>query len=302
MPTWTSRLLIALAALCGLPALYLLAIVYSASPVDAIVTNRKMNVTLGAGSGKSTPLQFAMSLRFRTPDGRDVEWNQQLPSPRPQEALMVFDSYPPGSTARIFVYQDDVVLRRGLPDWRFGLGWGLAVFTFVIGFYVLLTWSGTPDSPWLLRPQRRVALMGLAPLIFGFFFYRNLEAKRTSWPRVEVKVVSTPALPLLRTRANDLQFDAATAESLTGKEFESLAYTYNGRNYLYPAGKDVKAYDDGTHPVFTKVIDPEDPTSLSNLPDPADSDYVGSKVFMGFGAVFLALGLLVPQRFHRLNP
>ncbi|MFN0107110.1 MAG: DUF3592 domain-containing protein [Bryobacteraceae bacterium] len=287
-------LLLLPAVLCGFPALYLLAIVYTSPPVQATVSSRKLDISLGSSRRGVTMLVFDFALHFRTAAGQDLPWQVQLPTRRIEEALMFFDNYPPGKQTTIYRQKDGVALRRGLPHWRFGAGWGLAVFTLVFLFLYLVTGVMSFKGPWWVRPQRAMALMGLAPLTFGAMYYQTLQQKITEWPRVTAVVVKTRALPLLDQRAPDVRLDSETRKHLKDVELDSIRYTYQGRDYLYPGDHDVYAYPNDEHATYEKIVDPADPAALSEIPAPGDESFTGAYVFLGFGIVFVLFGLLIP--------
>lgn len=287
-------ILLVFAALFALPALYLLAIVYTAAPVEAAMAARKLDVRLGSGSRGGKKLLFDMELHFRTAGGAELIWKEQLPTRFVEEALMLFDDYPPGRQAKIYQYKNDAVLRRGLPDWRFGLGWGLAVFAVVFLFFAFVSAGLSFKGPWLLRPQRMMALMGLFPLVGGVFYYQSLQAKMTVWPRVQAVVVKAPTLTVLESRGPDLRIDAEAREFLKDADLDSIHYTYQGREYLYTGDEDVYAYSNAEHASYEKIVDPTDPSKLAEIPAEGDDTFTGAYVLLGFGVVFVLAGLLIP--------
>jgi len=281
------KILLAFAALFGLPSLYLLAIVYTATPMEATVESRKLDVRLASGSRGGKKLLFDMELTFRTGAGHGLTWKEHLPTRFVEEALMLFDDYPPDHPAQIFQYKTDAVLRRGLPDWRFGLGCGLAVFALVFLLFSFL-------SQRLPRPQRMMAMMGLLPLVAGAFYYQSLRAKMTTWPRVQAAVAKAPTLTVLDSRGPDLRVDAEARAFLKDAELDSIHYTYQEREYLYQGDDDVYAYPNAEQASYEKIVDPEDPSKLADIPEPGDEKFTGAYVLLGFGVVFVLIGLLVP--------
>ncbi|MBI2688509.1 MAG: hypothetical protein HYX27_19565 [Acidobacteria bacterium] len=273
-----------IAILCAIPALYFLAVVYTASPIPATISSRKMDIRDNGPSRGGIRLTFDMELQFRTASGDQLTWQQQLPHKHIEEALMVYDNYPPGKTVNILRSGKDVLLRRGLPDWHFGAGWAAAGFSlafFLLSYFGYASMSG----PWLMRPQRGFALMGIIPLAGGALLYSNLQRK-SSWPHVQVRVEKVPLTTVFDSRGLITPWKEG--------DLETIRYQYGGREFMYPAGSDVDAYQDGTNPTFDKIVDPDDPAALSNIPQPDDDKANGVKLLLGFGALFLLLGLLIP--------
>ncbi|HEU0120288.1 MAG TPA: DUF3592 domain-containing protein [Bryobacteraceae bacterium] len=285
-------LLLFIAAAFALPALYLLAVVYSAPAVQATVDSRKMHIRGTSGKRGGTVLAYDVSLRFVTAGGEPLYWTQQLPGGGAEEALMFFDDYPPQRPVTVYRTGTTAMLRRGLPDWRFGVGWGLLPFGLAFLFFYYIS-GATMEGSWLRRPPRAFALMGLLPLVGGTLLFLHLRAK-ASWPRVQVRVERLGLLPLMEARGADLTIDDRARQYLDSLVADTIVYQYEGRDYLYPAGADVEAYDDGTHPTFVKVVNPEKPSDLSNIPVEGDDKSTGVYVLLGFGVVFVLLGLLIP--------
>jgi hypothetical protein len=281
------KILLAFAALFGLPALYLLAIVYTAAPVTGTVAARSLDVRLGSGSRGGKKLLFDMEVRFSTPAGQQLSWKEQLPTRFVEEAVMLFDDYPPGHATTIYQHKNEAMLRRGWPDWRFGLGCGLGVFAVVFLLFSFLTQR-------LPKPQRMFAVMGLFPLIGGVLYYQTLQAKITTWPRVQAVVVKAPTLSLLDSRGPDLRVDAEARAFVKDAELDSIHYTYRGREYLYSGDDDVYAYSNAEHASYEKIVDPDDPSKLAEIPGEGDDTFTGAYVLLGFGVVFVLLGLLIP--------
>jgi len=285
-------ILLIVSALFAVPAAYLLAIVYTAAPVTAAITERTLDVRLGSTRRGGKTLIYDMELRFRTAAGQDLSWKQQLPFSHEEEALMLFDDYPPGKTVQIFQHKGDAVLKRGLPDWRFGLGLGLGIFALGFLFFAFVSDGMSLNGPWLLRPQRIFALMGLAPLIGGVLFYQSLQAKINSWPRVKAVVVKAPALSVFDSRAPGFRVDADARAYLKDAELDSIHYTYQGREYLFSGDADVYAYSNAENDSYELIVDPANPAELSEIP--GDDKFTGAYVLLGFGAVFVLLGLFIP--------
>lgn len=285
-------LLLLLSVTFAIPAIYLLAVVYSAPSTEATVDSRKMEIRSTSGKRGGTALVFDVSLRFLSAAGEPLYWNQQLPGSRVEEALMFFDDYPPQRKVTIYRTGTAAMLARGLPDWRFGVGWGLVPFALAFLFFYYISGATMEDS-WLRRPPRAFALMGLLPLVGGVLLFLQLRAK-ASWPRVQVRVERLGMLPLIESRGPDLQVDERARQYLDALVTDTIVYSYEGRDYLYPASADVEAWDDGTHPTFIKVVNPEKPSALSDIPVEGDGKSTGVYVLLGFGVVFVLLGLLLP--------
>lgn len=280
-----------LAVLTGIPALYLLAVVYTSPAIPATVATRKLDIRSHTATRGRAAFIFDMALSFRTAQGETLTWSQQLPAVHLEDALMFFDTYPPGKQIPIFRFNKDVVLRRGLPDWRFGVGWTAAGFTLVLLFFgfAAASFSG---SNWFFRPQRTFAFFGLIPLIGGYLMY-NVQTAKAAWPRVQAHIEEVLTLPLLESRAPDLTIDADTRKLTENSKFETIAYSHGGRDYLYPYNTDVTIWKDNEHTTFEKAINPADPSSLSDIPPPSDEKTIVGKVLMAAGGLFLFLGLIL---------
>lgn len=280
-----------LAVLTGIPAIYLLAVVYTSPAIPTTVATRKLDIRSHTATRGRAAFIFDMALTFRTAQGETLKWSQQLPAVHLEEALMFFDTYPPGKQVPIFRFNNDVVLRRGLPDWRFGVGWAAAGFTLVLLFFGYAGASFS-NSGWFFRPQRTFALFGLIPLIGGYLMY-NVQTAKAAWPRVQAHIEEVLTLPLLESRAPDLTFDAGTRKLAENSKFETIAYSHGGRDYLYPYGTDVTIWQDPTQRDFDKIVNPADPSSLSDIPPPGDEKTTVGKVLMAAGGLFIFLGLIL---------
>jgi len=287
-------LLLVVAVLCGGPGLFLLYTVYSAQAVDATLHSRRLDVGLGFGKRGGKILTYDASLQFKGANGQEYTWQQQLPMSRVQEVLTFFESYPMGGKTKIYPVKNDVLLRRGLPDWRYGVGWGLVVFGLAFGFFYLASAMVSFNGPWLLRPQRLAVLMGLPPLLFGLNYYKTIQEKMNSWPRVTVRVERTLTLDLLAKGGPDVKVTPEAREHLKEAETETIRYQYKGREYMYPADHDVSAWIADANPTFEKAVDPNDPTALTDIPEQGDDSFTGAYIALGLGGVFVLLGLLVP--------
>lgn len=286
MRDWAFNATAAVSLLCAFPAVYLLARVYLSKPVTVTIIERKLDVQFMGVSRGSYPFSHTMSMRFRDAAGNEYGWSQQLPVDHLEGVWMLFDKYPPGTQTTIFADGANALLRRGLPDWRFGLGWGLTAFALVFGFFAYMRLNFSMEMPFII--------LGTPAFLFGAYFYQQLEAKRTAWPRVRGTIVETfPANEYAR-RAPDLSLDQKSAHYLKDRKMESIQYAFGGKFYLYPASRDVSV-DPG--PEGSEIlIDPAQPESASRFP--SEDDYTGAKVALGLGGLMMALGL-IPLLFFR---
>jgi hypothetical protein len=94
----------------------------------------------------------------------------------------------------------------------------------------------------------------------------------------------------LDQRAPDLQVEPALRKQLRPADLETIRYTHQNRQFLYPYGADVSM----AQPQAEKQLDPANPAALSDIAPPNDGKALAAWLMLGSGVLFLVLGLFVP--------
>jgi hypothetical protein len=266
------KLLIPVALLCALPAAWLLHGVYLAEPANVTITARKLTIRDSGEPRK--PFRFDTELQF----SNYPNWTQPVAATHFEEALMFFDDHAPGRT----------LPRKDLPNGRATLGWSLAGFSAFFLFFAYVLRTG-PNCSWAFRPQRTFALVGLLPLIGGYLLLNHVQERKT-WLKIQAEVITVPLLTLLDQRAPDLQIEPNLRKQLRTADLETIRYTHQNRQFLYPYGADVAM----PTPRTEKQLDPANPAVLANFDSLSDGKALAAWLMLASGVLFLGLGLFVP--------